>query len=239
MGASSSFTARAYWATGPGTGELRPVVVRPPGPGEVMVRALYGGISRGSEALVALGRVPASQRQAMRAPFQEGEFPFPVKYGYSSVGGGVWAASGALFGQTVFCLLPTRRPIVVPSAAVVPLPEGVPAAGPCSPPTLETALNAAGTPRPCPGERIHRDRWRGAWAASSPTSCGRLPGAEVTLADSGPSGPLVAGGAGDALPCGRRGAGDAELVCARERPRPQGPAAALAARRPRGRGWSS
>ena len=74
-----------------------------------MVRTRYSGISRGTESLVFKGQVPPSQHQAMRAPFQEGEFPAPVKYGYASVGEVVAdAASGGLLGALVFCLFPTR-----------------------------------------------------------------------------------------------------------------------------------
>ncbi|HYC15179.1 MAG TPA: dehydrogenase, partial [Stellaceae bacterium] len=78
--------ARAFWVVSPGRGELRASALTPPGPGEVLVRALASGVSRGTESLVFAGRVPASERLRMRCPFQEGEFPAPVKYGYASVG---------------------------------------------------------------------------------------------------------------------------------------------------------
>ena len=57
-----------------------------PAPDEVLVRTLRSGVSRGTETLVFRGGVPADQYAAMRAPFQEGDFPGPVKYGYLSVG---------------------------------------------------------------------------------------------------------------------------------------------------------
>ena len=57
-----------------------------PGADEVLVRTLYSGVSRGTETLVFRGGVPESQHAAMRAPFQEGDFPGPVKYGYLNVG---------------------------------------------------------------------------------------------------------------------------------------------------------
>src|SRR5262245_4619249 len=96
---------RAYWATAPFTGEIRTQEIPSPGPGEIRVRTRYSGISRGTEALVAAGRVPQSQWQVMRCPFQEGEFPFPVKYGYCAVGT-VEAGEPALLGKDVFCLHP-------------------------------------------------------------------------------------------------------------------------------------
>src|SRR5436309_2993652 len=77
---------RAFWVSAPGIGELRPASVREPGPGEVLVRTVASGISRGTETLVFEGRVPTSQYDLMRAPFQDGDFPAPVKYGYLSVG---------------------------------------------------------------------------------------------------------------------------------------------------------
>ena len=78
--------AHAYWVTAPGEGALRKEPLRQPGRGQVLVRTLYSGISRGSEALVFRGEVPVSEYQRMRAPFQMGEFPAPVKYGYINVG---------------------------------------------------------------------------------------------------------------------------------------------------------
>ena len=74
--------ALALWYCGPGQVELRQEAVAPPERDEVRVRALYGAISRGTEALVFGGQVPQSEFDRMRAPFMTGDFPFPVKYGY-------------------------------------------------------------------------------------------------------------------------------------------------------------
>src|SRR5262249_54759174 len=78
--------AHAFWLRAPGQGEIRPAALPEPGPGDVHVRTLYSGVSRGTETLVFRGGVPASQYATMRAPFQEGDFPGPVKYGYLNVG---------------------------------------------------------------------------------------------------------------------------------------------------------
>ncbi len=78
--------ARAFWITAPGRGELRDERLAAPHPDSCLVRTIASGISRGTEALVFAGRVPPSQYQAMRAPRMGGDFPFPVKYGYSVVG---------------------------------------------------------------------------------------------------------------------------------------------------------
>ena len=78
--------AHAFWLRAPGRGEIRPVALPEPGRGDVVVRTLRSGVSRGTETLVFRGGVPPSQHAAMRAPFQEGDFPGPVKYGYLNVG---------------------------------------------------------------------------------------------------------------------------------------------------------
>ena len=82
----SAGTASALWYCGPGQAELREEAIAPPGADEFRVRALYGAISRGTEALVFNGRVPKSEFERMRAPFMAGQFPFPVKYGYCATG---------------------------------------------------------------------------------------------------------------------------------------------------------
>src|SRR5438270_3455531 len=109
--------ASAFWVDQPGRGDIRPAAVAAPGPGEVLVRTLRSGVSRGTETLVFAGRVPSSQRDAMRAPFQQGSFPGPVKYGYLSVGT-VEEGPPHLRGRTVFCLHPHQTAYVVPAEAV-------------------------------------------------------------------------------------------------------------------------
>jgi len=120
-------SALSYWVREPGVGEIRPAALAAPGPDEVLVRTLCSGISRGTETLVFTGGVPASQYAAMRAPYQEGDFPGPVKYGYLNVGV-VEAGPPELLGRTVFCLYPHQTAYVVPAHAVVEIPDGVPPA---------------------------------------------------------------------------------------------------------------
>ena len=78
--------AQAVWYVGPGRVEIREETLAPLIPHHVRVRALHGAISRGTEALVLAGRVPETEFERMRAPFMAGAFPFPVKYGYATVG---------------------------------------------------------------------------------------------------------------------------------------------------------
>ena len=179
-----TFHAEAYWAIAPGRGELRDETVCSPGPNDVLVRARFSGISRGTEALVARGRVPPSQHAAMRCPFQAGDFPFPVKYGYSSVGV-VEAGPASLRGRSVFCLFPHQSRYVVPASAVTPLPAALDERRAVLTANLETALNAVWDAALLPGERV-------VVVGAGVVGCliarlaVQLPGAEVTLVDIDP-----------------------------------------------------
>src|SRR5690349_6152915 len=144
---------RAFWVREPGAGEIRPAPVPDPGPGEVLVRALCSGVSRGTETLVFEGRVPESQYAAMRAPHQEGDFPGPVKYGYLSVGV-VERGPEPLVGRTVFCLHPHQTAYVVPASAVAVVPDGVPPRRAVLAGTVETAVNAVWDAGPMLGDRV-------------------------------------------------------------------------------------
>ena len=133
--------ARAFWARPPETGTIRTAELAPPTDGELLVETIYSAISRGTESLVHQGRVPENQYDAMRAPFQEGWFPGPVKYGYMNVGRVASGPDGAA-EKTVFCLYPHQTAYVVPQDAVIAVPDEVPAARAVLAANMETALNA-------------------------------------------------------------------------------------------------
>ncbi|MDQ1745057.1 MAG: hypothetical protein QOE23_3396 [Pseudonocardiales bacterium] len=178
-------TARAFWLREPGVGEIRSVPLPDPGPDEVLVRTLYSGISRGTETLVFRGEVPVSQYAAMRAPFQHGEFPGPLQYGYLSVGV-VEQGPPRLTGRTVFCLYPHQSAYVVPAAAVLPVPEQVPAARAVLAGTVETAVNALWDAAPLLGDRI-TVVGAGMVGCCVARLAGRFPGVDVELVDLDPS----------------------------------------------------
>ena len=180
-----SAAAQAYWLAEPMVGEIRPVVLPPTGPADVLVRTVCSGISRGTETLVFGGRVPPSQYAAMRAPFQEGDFPGPVKYGYLSVGV-VDEGPDDLLGRLVFCLFPHQTRYVVPAEAVVVVPDGIPAERAVLAGTVETAVNALWDTAPLVGDRV-------AVVGAGMVGCcvarllSRMPGVRTTLVDVDPS----------------------------------------------------
>ncbi|MEU8803795.1 zinc-binding alcohol dehydrogenase [Spirillospora sp. NPDC048819] len=177
--------ARAFWIPSPGKGEIRDVLLPEPGPGEVVVRTVCSGVSRGTESIVFRGGVPPNQHAIMRAPFQDGTFPGPVKYGYLNVGVVEHGPSG-LAGRHVFCLYPHQTRYVVPAGAVCPIPDGVPPERAVLAGTVETAVNALWDAAPLIGDRV-AVVGAGMVGCSVAGVLAGFPGADVQLVDTDPS----------------------------------------------------
>jgi NADPH:quinone reductase-like Zn-dependent oxidoreductase len=177
--------ARALWYVGPGQAEIREERLPPLADGRVRVRALHSAISRGTEALIAGGRVPESEFERMRAPFMGGSFPFPVKYGYAMVGE-IAAGPPALLGRKIFALYPHQTQFDLPAEAVVPLPDGIPLSRAVLAANMETALNAVWDASPGPSGRI-AVVGAGVVGALVGLLCARIEGADVTLIDTDPA----------------------------------------------------
>jgi NADPH:quinone reductase-like Zn-dependent oxidoreductase len=177
--------AKALWYVGPDRAELREETVASIGPGGVRVRALFGAVSRGTERLVCNGRVPPSEFERMRAPFMGGAFPFPVKYGYATVGR-VEEGPSLLRGRVVFALHPHQDIFTLPAEAVLEVPDGVPPARAVMAANMETALNAVWDGGPGPVDRI-AIVGGGVVGLLIARLCARLPGAAVTLIDIAPA----------------------------------------------------
>ncbi len=189
--------ALSFWLRAPGSGEIRSTPLPEPGPEDVLVRTIHSGISRGTETLVFRGGVPASQHLTMRAPFQEGDFPGPVKYGYLNVGV-VEEGSDELRGRTVFCLYPHQTAYVVPAAAVTLVPDDVPPERAVLAGTVETAVNALWDAAPLVGDRI-TVVGAGMVGCCVARLLSRVPGVQVTLVDIDPDRAKVAAAMGVAF----------------------------------------
>jgi hypothetical protein len=174
-------TAQALWYVAPGQAEIREEKLTAPNPGEVRVRALFGALSRGTEALVLAGRVPESEFERMRAPFMGGHFPFPVKYGYATVGQ-VEDGPEKYLGRTIFALHPHQHHFNIPESAIVALPEAVPPRRAVLAANMETAVNAVWDAAAGPADRI-AIVGAGAVGALVAFLCSRLVGVEATLVD--------------------------------------------------------
>ncbi|MET8678874.1 zinc-binding alcohol dehydrogenase [Streptomyces sp. NPDC004647] len=202
--------ARAFWLRSPGNGEIRTVSLPEPAADDVLVRTLCSGVSRGTETLVFRGGVPESQYTTMRAPFQDGEFPGPVKYGYLNVGV-VEEGPESLLGRTVFCLYPHQTRYVVPASAVTPVPDTVPAARAVLAGTVETAVNALWDAAPLIGDRI-------AVVGAGMVGCcvaavlARYPAVRVQIVDADPTRADIAKALGVDFALPEDAAGECDLV---------------------------
>jgi 2-desacetyl-2-hydroxyethyl bacteriochlorophyllide A dehydrogenase len=190
--------SKALWYVGKNRAELRDETPAVAANGEVLVRARFGAVSRGTERLVFEGRVPASEFERMRAPFMGGAFPHPVKYGYSVVG---TVEEGGERGRTVFVLHPHQSQFAVPEAAAAIVPESVPPQRAVLAANMETALNAIWDGAPAPADRI-AVVGGGVVGLLVARLCARMPGTEVVVVDVSPKrGELaLALGAGFATP---------------------------------------
>jgi NADPH:quinone reductase-like Zn-dependent oxidoreductase len=179
--ASATRKPRALWYASRGRAVLREGELPPRQDDHVRVETLWSGLSRGTERLVFNGRVPASEYARMRAPRQEGAFPFPVKYGYAAIGI-VREGPRALVGRTVFALNPHETVFDAPADFVQPVPDHVPARRAVLAANMETALNALWDGGAGPGDRIVVVG-AGVVGALVAALASRLPGSEVTLVD--------------------------------------------------------
>jgi NADPH:quinone reductase-like Zn-dependent oxidoreductase len=188
--------ARAFWTVAAARGEIRSEVltasdqdadgravprVKPEDGHDggtvrtTLVRTLASGVSRGTEALVFSGRVPPSQYATMRAPLMGGDFPFPVKYGYSVVGRNA-------DGQRVFVLHPHQDAFYAPAAMCIPVPDAVPTHRAVLAANMETALNLMWDSAPLAGERV-MVIGAGVVGLLAASLLERTPGAQVTMVD--------------------------------------------------------
>ncbi|MBV8651394.1 MAG: zinc-binding alcohol dehydrogenase [Alphaproteobacteria bacterium] len=202
--------ARAFWLAEPGRGEFRTERLKSPGPGEVEVRALVSGISRGTESLVFRGEVPESQYDTMRCPFQEGAFPAPVKYGYASVGI-VEAGPETICGRRVFCLYPHQDRYIVRETSVLPVPDAVPDARAVLAANMETAVNGMWDAGPRLGDRI-AVIGAGVVGCLVASLAAKLPGTRVELVDIDPGRADLAAALGCAFARPETATPDADLV---------------------------
>lgn len=177
--------ATAFWTLAPGRGALCQEALPDPVAGEMLLRALVSGVSRGTESLVFQGRVPDELAPIMRCPFQEGEFPGPLKYGYALVALAEYGPAD-LVGRRVFSLHPHQDWSLVPVEGCRPVPDAVSTERAVLAANMETALNILWDGGAAPGQRI-AIVGGGTVGGLVTYLAARLPGADVTLVDVDPA----------------------------------------------------
>lgn len=185
MDANIPDRATALWAVAPHVLELRQQALGQLAEGSLRVATLFSGVSAGTERLVLAGKVPESEWQRMRAPFQDGDFPFPVKYGYAAVGR-VIEGDPSRIGQTVFALHPHQSLFDLPADALVPVPEDIPATRAILVANVETALNGIWDANASPGDHI-AVVGGGVVGLLVARLCARIPATRVSVIDIDPA----------------------------------------------------
>lgn len=179
--AGATRSASAIWYVAPGVAEIRATPIRSVAPDHALVRTAFSGISRGTERLVMNGAIGQQEWERMRAPMQEGAFPFPVKYGYCATGV-VEDGPEALRGRAVFCLHPHQDLFVAPAEMLAPVPDGIPLRRATLAANMETALNAIWDSGASAGDRIVVVGAGVVGLLVARIAAG-MPGAEVTVVD--------------------------------------------------------
>jgi NADPH:quinone reductase-like Zn-dependent oxidoreductase len=177
-------SARALFYTNPMQAELRDVPLHPLQSGEAQVRTAFSAISRGTERLVAQGMVPPEEAQRMRCPLQEGEFPFPVKYGYCAVGV-VEDGPAEWLGARVFVLHPHQDRFICDVKWLTRIPNEVPSPRAALAANMETALNAVWDSGVSAADKVVIVGG-GLVGLLVTYLCAQMPGTTVTLVDINP-----------------------------------------------------
>lgn len=208
--AGKRHVGRALWYAEPGVVEIRAEALKDPLPNEVRVRALFSGISRGTERLILNGAVLESEWSRMRAPLQSGDFPFPVKYGYCATGI-IEGGASQMIGRTIFCLHPHQDMFIAPVDMVAAVPEDVPAKRATLAANMETALNAHWDASTGPGDRIVIVG-AGIVGLLVAYIAARIPGTEVVVVDIDEGRRDVAAGLGASFALPQAAPQDADVV---------------------------
>lgn len=125
--------------------------------GQVLVQTRLSAISAGTEMLIYRGEFPPGMALDASLPALQGEFRYPLTYGYACVGEVVEVGAeveGTWRGRWVFAFQPHASHFVAAPETLLPLPEGLPLERACFLPNLETAINLVQDAAPLLGERV-------------------------------------------------------------------------------------
>jgi len=145
----------AVWFGAPERVEIRHEPAAPLGPDDVRVRTVASGLSAGSELLVYRGNAPRGLEPDL--PTVRGDFGFPIKFAYASVGRVIEVGSkvaGLAMDDLVFVHHPHQTEYVVPADFPLRLPDGLPADVGVFAANLETAVTVVLDAHPRLGEAV-------------------------------------------------------------------------------------
>jgi len=149
-------TAQLFF-TAPGEIEIRNYPVPDPDDDELLVRVSWSAISSGTEMLLYRGQFP--DRTALDASIEslQGEFKYPFRYGYCSVGKVVRTGNGVdqgWIGKRVFSFQPHQSHFTARPEAVLTIPDGISDDEAVFLANMETAVNFLQDGAPLLGEDV-------------------------------------------------------------------------------------
>ena len=124
---------------------------------KVLVKTKWSAISSGSEMLVYKGLVPSGWPIDSTIQSLCGNFQYPVKYGYTTVGEIVAVGprvSGDWLGRSVFSFHPHESHFLAKPDELICIPSGVDFSGALFLPNMETAVNLLMDGAPIIGECV-------------------------------------------------------------------------------------
>ena len=133
-------TAQAVQFTAPHEVRIAPAKLPAPGPGEVLVKTSYSGISAGTELLAYRGQLNPSTALDETLDSLSGSFAYPFSYGYSAVGVVEQGTEAVPAGTLVFAFQPHQDRFVVAESGLIVLPKDVDLRLATLFPLVETAL---------------------------------------------------------------------------------------------------
>jgi 2-desacetyl-2-hydroxyethyl bacteriochlorophyllide A dehydrogenase len=147
----------SLYFTAPGQAEIRQEALAQPGEGQALVQVLLSAISPGSELLIYRGQFPKDIPIDAGIAALSGDFNYPLKYGYATIGRVVAAGAGVnpeWIGGTVFAFHPHESHFLATPEELLPLPDGLSAENGLFLPNMETAVNFLMDGAPLIGEKV-------------------------------------------------------------------------------------
>jgi len=148
---------QAVYFTQPGAVEIREEALPPPAPGEVLVKTILSAVSSGTELLVYHHQIPQNLPLDSTIAALSGNFDYPVKYGYSTVGRVIELGQGvdrSWQDKLVFAFHPHESHFIAAPEELLPLPKDVAPEDAVFLANMETAVNFLMDGQPIIGEQV-------------------------------------------------------------------------------------
>jgi 2-desacetyl-2-hydroxyethyl bacteriochlorophyllide A dehydrogenase len=148
---------QALYFTAPRQVELKPEPLPSPDFGQVLVQTIISAISPGTELLIYRGLAPADLAKDETINSLTGDFSFPLKYGYATVGRVMELGRGVApewDGRLVFAFHPHESHFLATPDELLRLPDALTPEAAVFFPNMETAVTFLLDGQPLMGEQV-------------------------------------------------------------------------------------